>query len=62
MSAVDESRGIAASKSKGKGKGHKGKAEAIRRRAGELSERSGHAIAHTHACTCILYMLSLIHI
>ena len=44
MSAVDESRGIQASKGKGKGKGHKGKAESIRRRAGELSERSGHAI------------------
>ena len=41
MSAVDESRGRTAGK--GKGKGHsKGKTEAIRRRAGELSERSGH--------------------
>ena len=48
MSAIDESRGFKAGKSKGKGHS-KGKAEAIRRRAGELSERSGHPI-HAHTC------------
>ena len=43
MSAVDESRGRMAGKCKGKGHS-KGKAEAIHRRAGELSEHSGHPV------------------